>query len=46
VRLGGVVVGVNYDTPELRSRIDVTFNAIHEMHQSSINMKTYFVSVT
>jgi hypothetical protein len=46
VRIGGVVVGVSYGTPELHSRLGVAFNAIHEMHQSSMNLKTYFVSTT
>jgi hypothetical protein len=44
VRVGGAVVEVSYDTPELRSRLDIAFNAIHGMHQPSMNLKTYFVS--
>jgi hypothetical protein len=40
------VVGVNYDTPELHSRLSVAFNTIHEMHQPSMNMKNHFVSIT
>jgi hypothetical protein len=40
VRLGGAVVGVSYVTSELRSRLDIAFNAIHEMHQPSMNLKT------
>jgi hypothetical protein len=42
----GAVVGVSYGTPKLYSRLDVTFNAIHRMHQPSMNMKTYFISTT
>jgi hypothetical protein len=45
VWLNGVVVGVSYGTPKLCSRL-VAFNAIHRMHQSSMNLKTYFVSTT
>jgi hypothetical protein len=44
VLLGGAVVGVSYGTPELHSRFRVVFNAIYGMHQSSMNLKTYFVS--
>jgi hypothetical protein len=40
VRLGGVVVGVSYDTPELHSRFRVAFNTIYRMHQPSMNLKT------
>jgi hypothetical protein len=40
VRVSGAIVGVSYDTPELRSRLDVGFNAIHIMHQSNMNLKT------
>jgi hypothetical protein len=39
VRLGSVVVGVSYGTPELRSRLDVAFNAIHRMYQPNMNLK-------
>jgi hypothetical protein len=39
VRLGGAVVDVTYDTPELYSRIGVAFNAIHIMHQPNMNQK-------
>jgi hypothetical protein len=46
VRISGAVVGVSYDTQELGSRLDVVFNAIHGIHQSSMNLKTYFVSTT
>jgi hypothetical protein len=46
VRIGGVVIGVSYDTPELHSRLGVAVNAIHGMHQPSINLKNYFVSTT
>jgi hypothetical protein len=46
VRIGGVVVGVNYDTLELHSRLGIAFNAINGMHQPSMNLKTYFVSTT
>jgi hypothetical protein len=44
--IGGAVVGVRYGTPELHFRLDVAFNAIHEMHQPSMNLKTYFVNTT
>jgi hypothetical protein len=44
--IDGAVVGVNYDTPEFRSRLGIAFNAIHGMHQPSMNLKTYFVSIT
>jgi hypothetical protein len=40
MRLGVVVVVVSYATPELHSRLGVTFNAIYEMHQPNINLKT------
>jgi hypothetical protein len=40
VRLDGTIVGVSYDTSELHSRFKVVFNAIYEMHQSSMNLKT------
>jgi hypothetical protein len=40
MRLGGAVVGVSYGTPELRSMLSVVVNAIHEMHQPSMNLKT------
>jgi hypothetical protein len=43
--LGGAVIGVNYDTPELHFRFRVTFNTIYGMHQPSMNLKTYFVSI-
>jgi hypothetical protein len=46
VRIGGAVIGVSYDTLELHSRLGIAFNAIHEMHQSSMNLKNYFVSTT
>jgi hypothetical protein len=39
VRVGGAVVGVSYDTPELYSKLDVALNAIHRMHQPSMNLK-------
>jgi hypothetical protein len=41
VQLGGGVagVGVSYGTSELRSRLDVAFNAIHGIHQPSMNLK-------
>jgi hypothetical protein len=40
VRLGVVVIGVSYGTPELHSRFRVAFNAIYGMHQPSMNLKT------
>jgi hypothetical protein len=40
VRLSGAVVGVSYDTIELHSRFRVAFNAIYEIRQPSINLKT------
>jgi hypothetical protein len=39
VHVGGAVVGVRYVTPKLRSRLGVAFNAIHGMHQPSMNLK-------
>jgi hypothetical protein len=33
-----IVVSVTYATPELRSRLDVVFNEIHEVHQPNMNM--------
>jgi hypothetical protein len=46
VRLGVVVVGVSYATPELHSIFGFAFNAIYEMQQPSKNLKTQFVSTT
>jgi hypothetical protein len=46
VRASGAVVRVSYVTPELRSRLDVAFDAIHGIHPSSINLKNQFVSTT
>jgi hypothetical protein len=46
MRVGGAVVGVSYDTLELCSRLGIAFDAIHEMHQPSMNLKTQFVSMT
>jgi hypothetical protein len=40
VRLSGAVIGVSCGTLELCSRLGVAFNAIHRMHQPSMNMKT------
>jgi hypothetical protein len=40
VLLGGVVVGVRYDTLKLHSKFRVAFNAIYEMHQPNMNLKT------
>jgi hypothetical protein len=40
VRIGGAVVDVSYNTPELHFTFGVAFNAIHGMYQSSINLKT------
>jgi hypothetical protein len=40
VCLGGAIVGVSYDTPKLHSIFRVDFNAIYEMHQPSMNLKT------
>jgi hypothetical protein len=44
--IGGAIVGVSYGTSELHSRLGVAFNAIHGMHQPSMNLKNYFVSTT
>jgi hypothetical protein len=38
IHLGGVVVGVSYGTSKLRSRLGVTFNAIHGVHQPNMNL--------
>jgi hypothetical protein len=46
VQIGVVVVGISYDTAELHSRVGVAFNTIHIMYQSSMNLKTYFISTT
>jgi hypothetical protein len=46
VWISSAVIGVSYGTPELSSRLGVAFNAIHEMHQPSIKLKTYFVGTT
>jgi hypothetical protein len=46
VHVSGAVIGVSYDTPELRSRLLVAFDTIHRMHQPSMNMKNQFVSTT
>jgi hypothetical protein len=46
VHIAGAVVGVSYDTSELCFRFDVVFDAIHGMHQPSMNLKTQFVSMT
>jgi hypothetical protein len=40
VWIGGAIVGVSYGSPEFRSRLGVAFNAIHRMHQPSMNLKT------
>jgi hypothetical protein len=40
VHLNGAVVEVSYGTPELHSKFGVDFNAIYEIHQSSMNLKT------
>jgi hypothetical protein len=42
----GGVVGVSNGTPKLRYRLGVALNAIHGMHQPSVNLKTYFISIT
>jgi hypothetical protein len=42
VLIGGAVIGVSYDTPELQPRFEVVFNVIHGMHQSGMNLKTEF----
>jgi hypothetical protein len=46
VCVGGVVVGVTYDTPELHFRLGIAFNAIHKTQQPSMNLKTEFASTT
>jgi hypothetical protein len=38
VRLGGVIVGVSYGTPELCSTLSIAFYAIYRVHQSSMNL--------
>jgi hypothetical protein len=45
VCIGGVVVGVSCGTLELRSRLGVAFDAIHGMHQPSMNLENQFVSM-
>jgi hypothetical protein len=40
VRVSSAVVGVNYDTSELRSRLFIAINAIHGTHQQKMNLKT------
>jgi hypothetical protein len=45
VRVGGVVIGVSYDTLKLRSKLDAVFDAIYKMHQLNMNMKKQFVSM-
>jgi hypothetical protein len=45
MRISDAVIGVSYGTLELHYRLDIAFNAIHKMHQSSMNLKTYFVSI-
>jgi hypothetical protein len=45
VWIGGTVVGVSYDIPQLRSRLGVDFNAVYTMHQPNMNLKTYFVNI-
>jgi hypothetical protein len=37
-RVGSAIVGVSYDTPKLRSRLRIAHNAIHKVHQPSMNM--------
>jgi hypothetical protein len=44
MRISGAVVEVSYGTSELHSRLGVAFNVFHGMHQSSMNLKTYFMS--
>jgi hypothetical protein len=39
VHVYGAIVGVSYDTPKLHFKFDIAFNAIYEMHQSSMNLK-------
>jgi hypothetical protein len=39
VNIGGVVVGLIYGIPKLHVRFGVAFNAIHGMHQPSMNLK-------
>jgi hypothetical protein len=40
VLIDGAIVGVSYVTAELHSKFRVAFNAIHGIHQPSINLKT------
>jgi hypothetical protein len=40
VLITGTVVGVSYRTLKLHSRFRVAFNAIHKIHQPSMNLKT------
>jgi hypothetical protein len=44
MQISGDVVGVSYGSWEPHSRLGVAFNAIHRMHQPSMNLKSYFVS--
>jgi hypothetical protein len=39
MRVSGAVVGIRYGTAKLRSRHGIGFNAIHKMHQPSMNLK-------
>jgi hypothetical protein len=39
VHISVVVIGVSYDTLELLFRLGIAFNAIHRMHQPSMNLK-------
>jgi hypothetical protein len=38
VRLGGIIIGISYDTIELHSKLGIDFNAIHGVHQPSMNL--------
>jgi hypothetical protein len=46
VCVGGAVLGVSYSTPELHSRLGVAIDAIHVMHQPSMDLKNQFVTTT
>jgi hypothetical protein len=43
MHVGGDVVCVSYDIPELHFRIGVAFNAIYKMHQQSRTLKNNII---
>jgi hypothetical protein len=40
MRISGAIIGVSYGITELRFILDIAFNAIHGMHQLSMNLET------